>query len=126
MPNYLYRCPWCGDEFYKYFQFADSNTIVYCGHDGVACDKVLGVAAFHRAMPEHFNHSVGKYVSNEREFRDDLKRASDEASQRLGLPHNFVPIDMRDPAQTHATEEGLDATHRQQTATGQREAKKWY
>ena len=66
-------------------------------------------------MPEHFNHSVGSYVSNERQLRDALKVASAEASNRLGMDHDFQymsPADMADASSHGVTEEGLDDTYR--------------
>jgi hypothetical protein len=47
-------------------------------------------------MEAHFNPAVGRHVSNGRDFRDALKRASDEASENTGMEHRYVPIDMRD------------------------------
>ena len=125
MPTYTYRCPWCNNEWDRFFPFDESDTPVYCSYDGCHAEKVLSIGAFHRSMPAHYNMSVGKHVSNIREFKDDLKRASETASQRTGIAHNFTPIDMRDPAQTRATEDGLETTRKRETDTGQREAKKW-
>lgn len=68
-----------------------------------------------RSMPEHFNHSVGAYVSNERQMRDALKVASEEASVRRGLDHDFQymsPSDMQDASAHGVTEEGLDDSYR--------------
>lgn len=54
------------------------------------------------AFKPHFNHSVGEYVSNERDFRSALARKADENSLRTGTDHHYVPImpgDMPQPKQ---------------------------
>lgn len=61
--------------------------------------------------PEHFNHSVGTYVSNERELRDAIKRQSDESSERNGIEANLEFVsraDMSDMSAHGVTEEGLE------------------
>ena len=66
-------------------------------------------------MPEHFNTTVGGYVSNEREMRDALKRVRDEQSERLGIEHNYEYLtraEMADPSAHGVTDEGLDTTRR--------------
>lgn len=66
-------------------------------------------------MPEHFNHSVGSYVSNERQLRDALKVASQEASRRSGMDTNYEfmsPADMADAGSHGVTDEGLEDSYR--------------
>jgi hypothetical protein len=66
-------------------------------------------------MPEHFNHSVGSFVSNERQLRDALKVASEEASHRSGMDTDYQfmsPADMADSSSHGVTDEGLDDTYR--------------
>jgi hypothetical protein len=63
-------------------------------------------------MPEHFNASVGHYVSNSREFADQLKIKSEEASLRTGMDHNFQPVDVTEAKALGVTDEGLEQTHR--------------
>ena len=72
--------------------------------------------SFHigQTIPGHFNHAVGKYVSNDREFRDALKVKSEEQSERLGIEHNYTYVDPADKQALGVTEEGLDSTHKQQ------------
>jgi hypothetical protein len=46
----------------------------------------------------HFNYTVGKFVRNEQEFRDALKRAGDKNSEKTGISHNYEylhPADIR-------------------------------
>ena len=66
-------------------------------------------------MPEHFNHTVGGYVQNERQVRDALKELSDTQSERNGIEHNYEYLtraEMADPSSHGVTSEGLDATER--------------
>lgn len=48
------------------------------------------------SMPEHFNTSTGKYVTNRQSFDDQLKRKSDEMSARTGFESNYVQVDPSD------------------------------
>jgi len=124
VPNYEYRCPWCEGESVYYHTFEDYDHPEYCPHDGVLLDKVLG-AYFKTPMQGGYSPSTGSYVSSERDLADQLKVASEAASNRTGISHNFVPIDMRDRAQTGQTDDGLDATIRREVAEGKREVKQW-
>lgn len=90
-----------------------------CYECGGPVRRVFSVS-FPKPMVEHWNSTVGKPIRTERQFADELKRASAETSERLGHEHRFVPID---PSQVGATHEGLDNTFRQQVATGQRDTK---
>ena len=45
---------------------------------------------------EHKSAATGTRVSNKHQFRDDLKKKSEKASERLGFDHNFVPVDLAD------------------------------
>lgn len=62
--------------------------------------------AVHRQWEGHYNPSVGRFVSNPREFSDALKAASDTASEELGMEHRFRPLDPRDRDATRVTAEG--------------------
>lgn len=69
-------------------------------------------------MQEHWNPTVGRYVANERDFNDGLKRASEAASLTTGMDHNYVPVDLRDREACGATEEGLEHSKRVRRAQG--------
>lgn len=131
MPNYTYRCPECDSEFMVYHSFADSDEPVYCPDCSdayeslIRCMKVLGVNIIHTQFGAHYSPTVGQYVSSDRELRDAMKHASEEATLRTGLDHNFVPVDSRDTETLGVTEEGLDATMAAQVRDGKREVAKW-
>jgi hypothetical protein len=75
-------------------------------------------------MPEHFNNSVGQFVTGKHNFRDVLKRQSEIQTIRTGIEHNYEPVDLRDQAACGATDEGLYETEKRQRDTGQVAAKK--
>lgn len=54
-----------------------------------------------------YSPTLGRYVSNERDFADGLKRASEIATERNGIPHNYVPVDLRDRDALGVTDEGI-------------------
>lgn len=91
MPTYEHHCNSCSLTFVSKNSHEDNCPL---GHRQVK--RVYGFQAFHRQIGGHFNQSVGKYVNNNRELRDELKRGSEEQSESLGLEHNYVMADMRD------------------------------
>lgn len=62
-------------------------------------------------MQDHLSPTTGQYVRNERDFKDQLKAISDAATERTGIPHNYVPTDPRDMKANGVTEEGLKETY---------------
>jgi hypothetical protein len=42
-------------------------------------------------MRPHFNYSVGRYINNDREFRDALKRRGEQNSLATGLDTDYQP-----------------------------------
>lgn len=122
MPNYHYRCSRCSIEEEHYFMFADyeQSVKVVCPQCGYTMERVLSFA-FHRGMSEHYNPTVGRVVKNSRDFHDELKRASEAATIRTGIPHNYQPIDIAD-LRNEATKE---ASAKRRERLGQYEAKKW-
>jgi hypothetical protein len=43
------------------------------------------------AFQPHFNHSVGQFVSTDREYRDALKRCAEDQSARTGIDADYQP-----------------------------------
>ena len=107
--EYQFRCPSCGRTVTTN---APADTAhCPCGNHA-ARDFSFGVT---RSIPEHFNQSVGAYVSNERQLRDALKVASEEASYRIGMEHNYEylsPADMADAGSHGVTDDGLEDTRK--------------
>lgn len=65
------------------------------------------------AFQPHFNVSVGRFVSSERDFNESLKELSDKQSERTGIAHNYVPADISDSTAFGATDEGMDDFYRE-------------
>lgn len=88
---------------------------IMCGSDCSHTARRRFSFSIARSVPEHFNHSIGRYVHNEREIKDTLARQSDAASARLGIDHNFEylsPADMSDRSAHGVTDDGMEETHR--------------
>ena len=105
VPIYEFRCRECGNT-----SDSRSREIRPCLCGGVL-RRVFHAniaASFH----PHFNHSLGRYVSSERDFSDGLKRASEANSLATGTDHNYVPADITDMRACGATSEGLEHTER--------------
>lgn len=69
-------------------------------------------------MPDHYNHAVGKYVSNEAALTEQFHVQSEAATERTGIPHKFVPVHPSDKETFGVTDEGLDATHDRAVQSG--------
>ena len=114
MPQYEYRCNNC--------QSPTTITTTIAIYDetfaGVplTCDacmvgelkRVYQPPAYKFSMPDHFNVSAGQHVSGEHHLREVFKRKSEEATERLGVEHNFQPVDLRDHEALGVTREGLE------------------
>lgn len=111
MPEYQYKCVSCKVTFTTLSR-TDIPPCPVCGHESTR-DYVF---QFKPDTPEHFNHSIGQYVTNERELRDAIKRQSDEASERNGIEANMefmTRADMADPSAHGVTDEGLEQSRRE-------------
>ena len=87
MPVYQYRCRSCQRLFHLDVP-ADRAQCPDCRNTSV---RIFDFQA-RASLAEHFNMAAGQYVNNQREFRDALKRRSDEVSERLGIEHDFQPL----------------------------------
>lgn len=140
MPVYDYLCPICNHRWEEVFSIHDDSTYALCpnwnnsihrdtlrlwlstpGHLAAAprepdyghkiVTQFPGIT--HGMVKEtHYNASVGKVITNDVDFKSELSRQSDEASERNQFAVNFQPIDHRDAGQElGVTEEGMDSTY---------------
>jgi len=58
--------------------------------------RILTVNLHQDRFQPHFNHAVGKAVTNRREYLDELKRASDKQSETTGIDADYQPVDLND------------------------------
>lgn len=107
MPLYAYECPNCGQEYESLKRGLESTTLCQCESP----IKRKWMVNLQRPMPDHYNTSVGKYVTGKRQLTDEFKRMSDNMTERTGIPHNYVPVDPNDKETFGVTDEGLQATH---------------
>lgn len=80
--------------------------------------RIWGPVNIRLSLRAHWNNTVGQYVSNDREFRDALKRGSEEASVRTGIDHNFQPVDGREKEALGVTDHGLEEQERKHRELG--------
>lgn len=115
MPLYDFTCG-CGQES-STARGMDGNTMdktcPTCGEDMSRRFSSFGFKRFQ----EHYSPATGQHVSSEREFKDQLKRASEEATKKTGIPHNFVPVDLDKPKEGPGTDEQARA-HRKRGTPG--------
>ena len=120
MPAYEYGCATCGGRATTFSTIAsyDPDARVDCIECRTPMRRVYEPLPFQMGMDGHYNPTVGRYVSGKRDFEDGLKAASEEASKRNGIEHNYKPIDLRDVETVGATGEGLGATARRRHHEG--------
>lgn len=110
MPLYGYRCRTC-NAIGEHFCSRDAIPNPYGPCTTPDCDgEFRRTFDLHIApvMQEHYNPSVDSTVSSMGEFKDKLKRASDDYFARTGIESRFVPAD-KDAI--GATDEGLESTN---------------
>jgi DNA-directed RNA polymerase subunit RPC12/RpoP len=88
---YEYRCPVCGHATTTQRR-GDRTRCVNCGASSHRDFRFRTQTAFQ----PHFNQTLGHHVNNDREFRDGLKRASEDATVKTGMEHDFQPVDLAD------------------------------
>ena len=94
MPLYEFKCRECG----TISTVTTYGVIPPCQMCGSSSVKRKYSFYVEKSFVPHFNPSVGKYVSSQRQFNDELKVLSDEQTLRTGIPHNYVPTEMGDRA----------------------------
>lgn len=49
-----------------------------------------------KSFVPHYNPSVGSFVSSQSEFNNKLRILGDEQTERTGILHNYVPVEVGD------------------------------
>lgn len=120
MPIYQYRCDNCGaiadvKDTLEPDRRVDweAGKIDHIREVDTPCGTMRRIYSFSyiTPMPEHYNMSVGKVVSSNRQFRDELRRSSEELEERTGIPHSLVPVDPADMKDFQVDDSGLKETH---------------
>jgi hypothetical protein len=126
---YEYKCPECDQRYLTEFRgdrlnLWQVNFSAALKHDR-ACDyngEMLRVFSFSVVpmLQEHWNASLNKPITSDRHFREELKRASEEAFLYDGFDHDYQPVDSEDTKSLGVTAEGLDHTNRARVAEGKK------
>lgn len=106
---YMYKCPDCRTQVDSTYR---GDALGPCPNCTTGVLKRRWSVNSAPVMQEHFNHTTGTVVGSMAQFRDDLKRASDEYSQRTGIESDFQP---REWGELGATGEGMDDVNRERT-----------
>lgn len=119
--RYAFQCEDCG-----FGESLHQDDLIPLGAYIARCCKLCDgrmrrVASFNfqRPMQPHFNHTVGKPISNDRQFKDELKRKSEANYLRTGFESNLQPVDLHDAKSLGVTDEGLDSTRKRLHDTGE-------
>lgn len=104
---YTYRCVNCGREHLSDTR-ADALPFTPCCKDEGR--RIWGFGMV-KAMPEHWNATLGKPISTRQQFQDGLKAQSEHMSERLGFDQNYVEVDPTDRATLGVTDEGIGAKY---------------
>jgi hypothetical protein len=67
---------------------------------------------------EFFDNTSGKVVNGRKSQEVALKEASDRATERTGIVHNYVPVSPQDMNSLRVTDEGLSSTYNEGVKSG--------
>ena len=109
MTIYEYRCTECGYTA-NVTDRADSLGACPARQCSGLLKRVWRVN-FGAVMQEHFNATVGKPISDGRQFERELRRMSDERTAATGIEHRFAPVDPTDTKTLGVNHEGLASTN---------------
>lgn len=110
MPVYSFRCPTCGLEDELVASIHTGPGTIYCCDTPM--DRIYHPPAVRTSWVPHYNHSVGRYVRTEAEFRSALSQASDDMSARTNIDHSYVPVEAGDREAMGVTDAGMDASRK--------------
>lgn len=107
MPLYRAKCPVHGDQDI-YIAIEDEETRELLNSHRMECRVETSPPCFERlkrvwgfsmppVMQEHWNFAVNGPISDMGQFRDKLKRISEEQEARTGIPTTYEPMDWDDP-----------------------------
>lgn len=100
MPVYEWQCPICAELFEQIMtvgEYAARSHNWTCTCDGIPhrMNRRFSFSPIPPFTPHH-NASTGQWVNNMAELKSQMARASDAATARTGIPHNFQPTETGD------------------------------
>lgn len=121
MPIYDYVCRDSSCEGKGHFIHTIDEHDIFevppCVGCGGPMKRTYKTVQFANVMQEHVNSQFGR-VSSPKGLTDAAKRASEAASLRTGIEHNYQPADPSDPASFGVTGKGLEDTARKRRSEG--------
>lgn len=114
MALYDWKCRGCGRTKLT----EDRSAPPFCQICEQAYGRNYRGIGFHRkgSIDPHFNRSLGMPISNDREFREELKKVGAQMSERLGMDTNYQPVDRGDPDRYGVGEKPPDVKIREKQA----------
>lgn len=122
VPTYTYRCEPCLTNYDLIQKMADRRLCPPCPQCGGSTLLTISGVRFLRSTAQsepHFSHATGQVVTSTRDLEEQLKAMNDEKGT------HYVLADPNDKEYFGVTDEGMDATERRQTDTGERESTLW-
>lgn len=102
MPVYEFAC--CGEDLSTVRSMTADTMTKFCPNCGEQAQRVFSVPGV-SIFTEHFSPATGQMVKSQSDFKSQLKRASEEATERTGVPHNYVPVELTKPVEGPGTDE---------------------
>lgn len=99
MPFYEFRCPECGaveSVFGTIIEGPPSIVTCVADHQPRRMRRDYSSVQIAPVQQAHFDRTVGKEISSNRQFRDELNRKQDEMSERLGFEQRYAIADGSD------------------------------
>jgi len=115
MPMYEYKCQHCNIKFTSYTR-NDKIPCPLCARDASRRFSF----AIQPSFQDGYTPTTGGYVASRHDLTEQLKRKSEELTNRNGIEHRLVPVDFRDMDACGVTPEGI--AENQETRIKQAEA----
>ena len=121
MQIYEYKCHEC-DQRYISTERGDrlERACQACANPGPL--KRVFCVAIHKPVMAHWNPTVQKEVTSNKDFKDKLKQKGEEYTARTGIEVNYQPIDPSD-VKHKVTDEGMEATNQERIRRGMKPIK---
>lgn len=98
MPMYPLKCHDCGTQRDAYAPITVGKTSTGCDCGGVL-RRVWTPPALSTPFQEHFNASVGQYVTSRAHFQSLLHQAGERHEAQTGVPTRYVAMDAAEAPQ---------------------------
>lgn len=128
--NYHYRCRGCDKTTILSLPADEADTDPTKQHldSGQAVHPECGGTikrewGFRLSTYRNVDHKTGKEFWSEREYARHLRTKSQIVTDRTGIVHDFVPVDLDDPMVRPDSDAGLKEQHDGQVARGEKESR---